>query len=92
MLTPAKLQELAREAGLTIDGDSVRSPHLDCVALGDLARFAALVRAAVLEEAARVCDALEDEITDPYDWPNPAVCADAIRALAQQAGGEAPPC
>lgn len=65
-MTPAKLQELAREAGLTIDGDSVRSPHLDCVALEDLARFAEwvqadtllsadfykLVRASALEEAA----------------------------------------
>lgn len=86
-MTPDQLEKMAREARLVIDGENVRSPFVDSVALVDLARFAALVRTAAMEEAAQVCMGRCDPTgtTDCSPWVQAAV---DIMALAQQAGGE----
>lgn len=84
-MTPDQIEKLAREAGMqfgathiTPDGEerwaSVTDRHL--------ARFAQIVRASALEEAARVCEAHACSLDD-LD-----VMAEKLRALAQQAGGE----
>jgi HPt (histidine-containing phosphotransfer) domain-containing protein len=87
-MTPAQIERLARQAGVTLFGDD---PEAGAWAfwLHELHQFAALVRAAALEEAAQLA---EDEI-DP-EWPGDDLSrqaeslAGSIRALAQQAGGE----
>jgi hypothetical protein len=63
--------ELARRAGIAKHGLGYTCWE------GQLERFAALVRAAALEEAADICDRVNN-----YDNPMTAGdCADAIRAL-----------
>lgn len=67
--------ELAREAGIK---QAVENPSL--LMVHELTRFAALVRAQALEEAADICDRVNN-----YDNPMTAGdCADAIRALKEK--------
>ena len=77
-----KLIELAKQAELYLDGENTQQP-LYVLSPSDLERFAALVRAAALEEAAGVCD------EQAHDWHLHAkggpvaaynACAAAIRA------------
>lgn len=80
--------ELAREAGMEWQGGFTRV--VECVTQSELERFATLVRAAALDEAARMVENL------PLEWPDqPSIaqteratigdCAAAIRALKEQA-------
>jgi len=77
--------EVAREAGFNAcNGFSlliVRHTNGSWVDISEeLERFAALVRAAALEEAADICDRVNN-----YDNPMTAGdCADAIRALKEK--------
>lgn len=87
-MTPAKLEEIAREAGLTIDGDNVTSGYLDCVAREDLVRLVGLV----LEAGADACEEIEPvtyrfggELHDDAASTRRA-CVAALRALAKQEG------
>jgi hypothetical protein len=64
----AKTIEMAREAGIEMEHIVFRSSH------ASLERFAALVRAQVLEEAARVCD-------DDYYEHDAKECATIIRGM-----------
>lgn len=78
--------ELAREAGLYLDGENTQQP-LYVLSMSELTRFAALVRAQTLEEAAGVCDDKHDEwrFGDGEDAASgPKDCAAAIRALKEQ--------
>lgn len=74
------LERMACEAGMVQDGDYWFSttggsePDQD-VSTEALARFAALVRADALEEAAKECEGLND-------YAIPEDCAAAIRALS----------
>ena len=77
--------ELCKQAGLTVGTNIsgvtlVGSPStlgIAHITIEELERFAALVRAAALEEAADICDRVNN-----YDNPMTAGdCADAIRAL-----------
>jgi hypothetical protein len=77
-MTPDELQRLAREAGLLPRQE--QAPGIDG-AVGywiALARFAALVRAQALEDAANVCGQIDD-IDPGLVWGER--CAAAIRAL-----------
>lgn len=88
-MTPVKLQELARQAGgmPLMDGDYQAESGEWAFTGGELARFAALVRVTVLEEAeqhietksAYVYGAIMVEHHEAAEW---------LRALAQQAGEE----
>lgn len=73
--------ELAREADLTFMGaDAHCREDYFTATREELERFAALVRAEVLEEAADICDRVNN-----YDNPMTAGdCADAIRALKEK--------
>lgn len=94
-MTPAKLQELAREAGairlVDVAAPSRRTPLSFTDAA--LATFGALVRAAALEEAARRVGDVEPVTYhfggQTYDDARATLgaCESAVRALAQQAGG-----
>lgn len=61
------IEELAREAGLADFGGCTEA---------NIERFAALVRAQVLEEAERACMTLVDRMCDGSE------CVAAVRALA----------
>jgi len=87
-------EDLARQAGILQDFDVgvvYFSERHDGINAADLDRFAALVRAQALEDAARVCDAqkfLADGMWelagDPKDHGGSLeaeACADAIRAM-----------
>ena len=65
--------ELAREAGIK---QAVENPSL--LMVHELTRFAALVRAAALEEAAQKCDDLWQDDGTAYD------CREAIRAMKEK--------
>ena len=79
------IERMAREAGMHndgqwwFDGDSNAQCDVSTVAL---TRFAALVRAQALEDAARVCEA----IVAANEYAYADECAAAIRALAGQPG------
>jgi hypothetical protein len=77
----AEVERLAREAGMTQDGDCWFSFDAgDCdVTSHALARFAALVRAQALEDAAKVCESRQTPGTGSVAILNGA--AEAIRAL-----------
>ena len=71
------IESMAREAGMVVVGDQFSL-------LPFLVRFAALVRAQALEQAARVCEAQEYQYwraSEDQDF-TPQDCADAIRAIA----------
>lgn len=72
------IEDMAREANLvawTADGAV-------CSAGEALARFAALVRAQALEDAARVCDSLHTDFwAGKIDDSSANACAAAVRAL-----------
>ena len=94
-MTQDRIIELAREAGMEWQGGFSRV--VECATQPELERFAALVRAHALEEAAKVCDARatknelachdadEDEATSLRSaaWQI-SVCASAIRAMKEQ--------
>lgn len=73
--------ELAREAGFENSEYGLNcTPGMYAYNMGIVERFAALVRAAALEEAADICDRVNN-----YDNPMTAGdCADAIRALKEK--------
>ena len=86
------IEQLATEAGL-VYGDGWHSDNgADGVDPQYLERFAALVRAAALEEAAKVCDGKERRKWEimfhggSLEGIGPLDCAAAIRALAAQKG------
>lgn len=87
------IEQMAREAGLERDGTRWFSDSGDPLAAQDvehaaLERFAALVRAQALEDAARVCDDKERRKWEILTGGGkltgfgPLDCAFAIRALA----------
>jgi hypothetical protein len=82
--------ELAKQAGFQqTSAVRIESPYIGGADLSfELERFAALVRAEVLEEAAGVCDELRHPwgySAETPDWCRGTVyCADAIRALAKE--------
>jgi len=67
------IERLAREAGLADFGGWTEA---------SVERFAALIRAEVLEESAKVCDNLDDGQVGNFDGSER--CAAAIRALKEQ--------
>lgn len=81
-MTPEDIARMAREAGMHNDGcwwfDGDSNAQCD-VSTAALTRFAALVRAQALEDAAKECEQLNG-------YANPTDCAAAIRALAGQPG------
>jgi hypothetical protein len=78
-MTDDTIERLAREAGMTQDGDCWFSFDAgDCdVTSHALARFAALVRADALEQAAKVCESIV--AADEYAYADE--CSAKIRAL-----------
>lgn len=77
---------MAREAGMQFQGGFVRI--VECVTQPELERFATIVRAAALEEAAKVCENMTLEWEDqPYiaqaELATMMDCAAAIRARSQ---------
>ncbi len=76
-MTQDRIIELAREAGMEWQGGFSRV--VECATQPELERFAALVRAQTLEEAAGVCEEVCD---DPHVVLHVGtVCAGAIRQL-----------
>lgn len=71
------IEELAREAGDDWDS-TLRSDR------AFLERFAALVRAQAMEQAALICEAMDYLADDGGGWPDN--CADAIRSTYVQIG------
>ena len=88
-MTPEQIEQWARKARMTLQRDP-DAPHWHWHAhTQDIARFAALVRDAALEEAAKVCDerakryderATASDAMDDYE--RRAECAEAARFLA----------
>ena len=75
--------KLAQEAGMRWEGGFTRV--IECVTEAELTRFAALVRAAALEEAAGACEDLDEDTC----WKGGRLasgykCAAAIRAMKEQ--------
>lgn len=54
-MTPEQIQQLTIECGAVVLRDKISNRIWECTD-GDLARFAALVRDAALDDAADVCD------------------------------------
>lgn len=87
------IEKLAREAGGTVmhPYDYGAKPDRMILTFDSLQRLAALIRAEVLEEAAKVCDMEADDYRQNqcgasdgrYDWKEDSAkdCATAIRAL-----------
>ena len=76
--------KLAQEAGMRWEGGFTRV--IECVTEAELTRFAALVRAAALEEAAGACEGLDEDTC----WKEGRLasghkCAAAVRAMKEQA-------
>ncbi len=84
-MTPADIERVASEAGFTVDDGGIYVGQY--LLTGTVERFAALVRAQALEDAARVCDARAKEMRGftEEEYASEA-CAAAIRALAGQPG------
>lgn len=81
-MTPAQLEQMAREAGF--------GNQFPTQAMMDMfARFAKLIRAQALEEAAQACDDLSRSYSREGLYAL-ATCAISIRLLAKQEGGETP--
>ena len=90
-MTDADIERMAREAGYDVDGDGITMPHFHADGPADerahLARFAALVRAQALQDAARECDAEFWRVTKARGGDAAVAageCADAIRALVDK--------
>jgi hypothetical protein len=82
-MTDDTLERLAREAGMLPALGGGFTYTYGAIPADMLARFAALVRADALEQAAKVCEAQEYQYwraSEDQDF-TPQDCADAIRAL-----------
>jgi uncharacterized protein YyaL (SSP411 family) len=81
-MTPARIEELARQAGLLHGPADDRARLM----LAALSIFAEAVRAEALEEAAKLCDERFEKrwYYDKHGAGGIADCADAIRDLAEK--------
>lgn len=80
------IEQMAREAGYDVDESDITMPYTHDDDPADerefLARFAALVRAHALEEAAAVCEQEPERQNGDMQWVcDASSCAKAIRAL-----------
>lgn len=92
-MTTDEIIDLAQEAGVRITFDWAGRPYATFIRddgelylrrADALIRFAALVRAAALEEAAQVCDRGAEQLLHAYKREGAARCAAAIRAMKEQ--------
>lgn len=89
-MTPEQIEAMAREAGIRPDNDLCGIAHVPAAAI---TRFAALVRANALEDAARVCEGKSEwyQATEGRKYPELRSdaetgadrCAVAIRAIKE---------
>lgn len=88
MMDAKKLEQLAREAGGVLWVHPMTVPKPIGWAFEppeSLARFAALVRAEALEEAAKVCEEYAARRRDKHESTAIENCAEDIRALKEEA-------
>ena len=88
MTDRARIIEMAMQADLATWHESIAGYGFGFAEPDKLERFAALVRAQVLEQAAQVCERM-DEASYPHTRKWPSDCAAAIRALKDQPGHSA---